>query len=561
MLYWKISKYSISIMKQIVKVLAIAAIAVSAMSCSKARIDNMNKIDGIIYECTPEVLAAVAGKVPVTVEVTYPKGYFDPKATLVVTPVLVYEGGEAAAESFVYQGSKVKDNYKVVSKDGGRVRESFSFDLVDGMEVAHLELRGTAFAGKKTVEIPAVKIADGVNTTYKLVDASGEYSLKADGFKDVITVTTEGQILYDVNSATVKNKELRSDSIKKLQEALKEMKTNERMSVKGTEIVAYASPEGGEKFNAKLSDKRAGTAEKAWSKISKGMDADEVVIKSIGQDWEGFKEAVAASDIEDKDLILRVLSMYSDPAVRESEIRNMSQIFTELKDKVFPDLRRARFITTGEYVNYSDAELLALAEEHLGSLDEVSILHAATLTKDLEGKEILYRYAAEKFGSKVANYDLAVLALNAFKSDAAEKYIAAAGTPDADILNLQGVIAMRKGDIDKAMALFQKSGTKDARTNMGTLDILMGKYEQAARELKDGSSPKNEAIAYLLLGDADKAAATVKCHCASSDYIRAIAAARKGDKEGVDKWLASVSKKSAKLAERAAKDIEFANFR
>lgn len=548
-------------MKSIIKIFTLAAVALSVIGCSKARLENMKNIDGVYYSCTPEVLTAVANKIPVSITVEYPKNYFDPKAMLVVTPALVYEGGEQLAESFVYQGSKVKDNYKVISKDGGTVRESFTFDFVDGMEKSHLELRSAAFRKGDRVEIPAIKIADGVNVTYKLVDADGQFSLKDDGYEDVIRLTKEGQILYDVNSATVKSRELNSKSIKDLQAELKDMQANERVTVTGTQIVAYASPEGGKQYNEKLSDKRADSAEKAWASISKGMDADDVQIQSIGQDWEGFRDAVAASNIRDKDLILRVLSMYSDPAVRESEIRNMSQIFTELKQKVFPELRRARFITTGEYTNYSDEELLKLAESHLESLDEVSILHAATVTKDVAGKEVLYRYAADRFASDKALFNLAALAVNAGDLGAAKNHIAKIKNQDADVTNLQGVIALKEGKTEQATSLFKKAGTPDAKANLGALDILNGNYAQAAEQLKGTGCTKNEALAYLLMGDVDKAAETISCHCATADYIRAIIAARKGDAEGVKANLESVAKKDPKLAEKAAKDVEFVNFR
>ncbi len=542
-------------MKKVLYYLSIAVLAVSVSGCSN--FEKMKNTDGITVDCVPEVLAEVAGKVPVTIAVTYPEYYFNPKATLVVTPVLVYEGGEAAAQPFKYQGSKVKDNNKVIYPFGSKVTESFSFDFVEGMEKSVLELRGVASYKSKTIVIPAIKVADGVNTTCSLAETDGAFGYKADTYEDVIKMTTEGQILYDVNSANVKSKELKSKSIKNLQSALDEMKSNDRVTITGTQIVAYASPEGGASYNAKLSDKRAGSAEQAWEKIAKGMDITETEIRSIGQDWEGFREAVAASNIEDKDLILRVLSMYSDPAVRESEIRNMSQIFTELKAKVFPELRRARFITTGEYQNYSDEELRKLAEEHLNNLDEVSILHVAAITEDAGRKEILYRYVADRFNSQTALYDLAALALSNGKTDVAKSYLGRVDANDADAQNLKGVIAMRDGKYDEALNLFKKSGTEAAKANIATIDILQGNYAEAVK----GAKGLNAAVANLLVGDIDAAQEALTCKCAKADYLRAVIAARKGDAQGVKTNLDSAIKKDPALKARADKDVEFANFR
>lgn len=543
-------------MKKYFNYLCIAVLAAALTSCSS--FEKMKNIDGITVQCNPEVLSEVGGKVPATVTVTYPENYFNPKAILVVTPVLVYEGGQKSAASFTYQGSKVKDNNKVISKDGGKATEKITFDFVEGMEKSVFELHSVAYYKDKRIEIPAIKVADGVNVTCQLAKTDGIFGFKADEYEDVIKMTTEGQILYDVNSANVKSKELKSKSIKDLQAALDEMKTNDRVTIKGTQIVAYASPEGGEKYNSKLSDKRAGSAEQAWEKIAKGMDITETEIMSIGQDWEGFREAVAASNIEDKDLILRVLSMYSDPAVRESEIRNMSQIFTELKAKVFPELRRARFITTGEYQNYSDEELYKLAEEQLNSLDEVSILHVAAITEDAGRKDVLYRYVADRFNSQDALYDLAVLALESGKNDAAKSYLNRVNADDPDAVNLKGVLALRAGKVDEALGLFEKSGTEDAKANISAINILNGNYADAV----NGAKGINAAVANLLAGDLNAASAAVAgCDCAKGDYIRAIIAARKGDSNGVKSNLDAAFKKDPSLKARADKDIEFADFR
>ena len=321
-------------MKKSFKFLAAAAILAAAVSC--ASIEKMAQMaENVKVTCNPGVLEAVNDGIDATVTVNYPADYFNPKAILEVTPVLVYEGGEAKMRPFIYQGEKVKDNYKVVSANGQTVSERIHFDYVPGMEKSHLELRGVARKGDKFVNLPSKKVADGVNTTYMLVKRDGFVTPKADAYQEVISSTAEGQIKYLVNSANVRNTELKGKSVKEFLAALDAAAADERTTVKSTEIVAYASPEGAEKLNNKLSDNRSASASKAWKQVTKGHEAADPTVRSVGEDWEGFQQLVNESDIEDKHLILRVLSMYSDPAVRENEIRNMSQVFTALKGRCF----------------------------------------------------------------------------------------------------------------------------------------------------------------------------------------------------------------------------------
>ena len=359
-------------MRKSIHFLAAAVIGLAAAACASP--EKMAKMaENVTVTCTPPVLEAVAGKIEANVSVTYPKDYFNPKAILEVTPVIVYDGGEAKLPSLYYQGEKVKDNHKVVSSDGQTVNETLTFDYEEGMESCYLELRAIARAKKKFVTLPTRQVAIGCNTTYMLVEEEGETPLKDDGYQEVIAITSEGQILYLVNSSEVRSGQLRSQSIKDFQAALDQIAADERTHLVGTEIVAYASPEGAEDLNNNLSEKRSQSANKVWNQVVNGHEATAPEVKSVGEDWEGFQKLVAESNIQDKDLILRVLSMYSDPAVRESEIRNMSEIFTELKGEVLPELRRARLIVNSEYQNYSNAELLELAEKDVAALDEYNV--------------------------------------------------------------------------------------------------------------------------------------------------------------------------------------------
>ena len=547
-------------MKKSFKSLSAAILGLAAVACSSP--EKMAEMaENVSVQCDPAVLEVVAGKINATVTVTYPADYFHPKAILEVTPVLVYEGGEAKMEPFVYQGEKVVDNYKVVPSDGSTVTEKVSFDYVPGMEKSYLELRSVVKYKNKSAEFPTRKVADGANTTYMLVDKSGSLDYKADNYQEIIKQTAEGQILYTINSSVVRNSQLKSDSIKDFQAALDEIKANERKEIVSTDIVAYASPDGGEKLNTKLSGKRSETAEKAFGKVTKGHEVEAPVnVKSIGQDWEGFKELVAQSDLEDKDLIIRVLSMYSDPAVREKEIKNMSAVYKTLAKEILPELRRARFIANVEFTNYSNEELLDLIEENIDVLDEEALLRAASVAKNNDTKIAVYKKAVEKYSSARAQYNLAVAYLYSDKLADAKAALAKVSEKDADYQNAMGVVALSEGNYAEAAKCFNASGNESAKENLAVLDILNGKYTDAAAKLANSDCCGNKALAYILTGQLDKASAAIKCACPTSSYLKAVIAARQGNADAVKANLEKAGK-DAKLAERAAKDIEFAQYR
>jgi len=546
-------------MKFYLKVMLLGAAVLSLAACSKSRPEQMKMADNVKVVCTPEVLVANGNDIPVQVSVTYPKGYFHPKVIMNVTPVLVYEGGVQEGPTFTYQGEKVKDNYTVIPSDGGNVIEKVNFSYVEGVEKSHLELRSVVLYKKKTIEIPAIKVADGCNVTSRLADLKGAVKFKDDGYQYVIKSVAEGQILYNVNSSAVKSSELRSASINDMKAALKEMQKDERYTIVGTQVIAYASPEGGQKFNAELSDDRAASAKKAWnSSIGKQFNVKNLSIESIGQDWEGFQEAIKASNIQDKDLILRVLSMYSDPAVREKEIRNMSEIFTEINKSVFPALRRARFLTDVEYQNYSDAELEELSKNAVDMLTEEALLKIASNSDDFDTKVRFYNYAYEKYASQKAAYNIA--ALNVCCGKLAEAEIAlvkVSDKNDPDVVNMRGAIEMQKGNYEGAVELFEKAATPEAKQNIGTLAIIKGNYKAAYNALA-GTGNINEGLACILAGEYEKADKVLVGDCPRCAYLRAINAARKGDKAGVESNLNAAG--DAYKA-KAATDIEFAQYR
>ena len=534
-----------------------ALFGLAAAACSSP--EKMAEMaENVTVKCEPAVLEVVAGTIDATVAVTYPEDYFHPKAILEVTPVIVYEGGEVAMEPFYFQGEKVKDNYEVVPSAGTTVTKKVHFAYAPGMENCYLELRGVVSHKSDKVDMPSKKVADGANTTYMLVDRKGALDLKADNYQEVIKQTAEGQILYQINNATVRNSQLKSQSIKDYQAALQEILANERKTIVSTDVVAYASPDGKEDLNAKLSDNRSKSAEKAYGKVVKGKEVSgDVNVTSIAEDWEGFQELVAASDLEDKDLIIRVLSMYSDPAVREKEIKNMSAVYSTLAKEVLPELRRARFIANVEYKNYTNEELLSLIEENIDVLDETAILRAATLVKNNDQKVNLYKKAIEKFNSAAAQYNLAVTYINMNELEKAEAALEACAK-DADYNNAKGVIALRKDNLEEAAKLFALAGNATSVKNAAVIDILKGNYQAAAAKLA-GSTECNGALAQILVGNY-AAAEKMTCQCAKSYYVRAVAAARQGNAEAVKANLEKACK-NEKLAARAAKDVEFAQYR
>lgn len=545
-------------MKKSFKILAAAVAAVAAAaSCSSAK-EMAEKAENVIVTCEPAVLEVVAGVIDADVTVTYPADYFNAKAILEATPVIVYNGGEVKMEPFMFQGTKVEDNYEVVPSEGATITKHVHFEYVEGMENCYLELRGVAKQGKDSVELPSKKAADGAITTYMLVCKKGKADLKADGYQEVIPQTAEGQILYTINSANVRSKELKSESIKNFQAAIDEINANERKTLKGTEVVAYASPDGGEELNTKLSDNRAKSAEKAWAKVTKGHEVSDPAVSSIGQDWEGFQELVAASDIEDKDLIIRVLSMYSDAAVREQEIKNMSAVYTTLAKDVLPELRRARFIANVEYQNYTSEELLKLIDENIDVLDETALLRAATLVSESKDKINLYNKAIEKFESKTAQYNKAVVLVRDGEYGKAEKALEGLAE-DADVLNVKGIIALNNGDLEAAAKAFAASGNDTAKENAAIIDILNGKYAEAAAALA-GKEGFNAALAQVLVGNYTAAEAAIKCECPKGAYLKAVIAARQGNAEAVKSNLEKANE-CKELAKRAENDVEFAQYR
>lgn len=551
-------------MKKIFCFISLAAAVISVSSCASA--DKMAKMaESVTVDCNPSPLAVKAGKIDADLTVNYPAKYFNKKALMEVTPVLVYGDKEVALDPIMYQGEKVQDNYTVVAYDGGTVNKHISFNYQEGMEICSLELRGraTTNGGKKWVTLPTKKVADGVNINETLICSNGYYDFKADAYQAVIVTNPEAQIMYTMNSSEVRTKELRNSSVNALKQTLKDAQADERTTIKDIEVIAYASPDGGEKLNAKLSDNRSKTADKAAAKVMKSgkIKGVSTEVKSVGQDWEGFQECVAKSDVDDKDLIIRVLSMYNDPAVREKEIRNMASVYQELAKDVLPQLRRARLVANVEYKNYTDEELLDLVKTNVGLLDEEALLKVATLCPSADAKVEIYNIAVSKFKSARAAFNIAVIELNDKDNADAKQSLAALDANDADVQNANGVLALRDGKLDAAKVYFNASKTADANRNLAVVDIKEGNYAAAVAKFGDDKTA-NAAVAKLLNGDVNGALAIVNdLDTPVANYVKAICLNRQGKVSEAKAALAKATSACDKLAERAKSDIELANLK
>jgi len=548
--------------KNLFKILSVAFIGLAILSCSNP--SKMAKDAQLVsVQNNPKVLEVIADEITATYTMNFPEGYFHPKAILEVVPVLVYQGGEVAAPAFKLQGEKVTDNYQAVPLAGGKASNTVKFAYKPGMEQSHLELRVAVWNKQKKIEFPsAFKLADGANITYKLVHSAGTTALAPYDYKKILSEKKETQILYEINSSVVRPKELTKEEIKEFKNFLAEVEKDNRREIKSTNIVAYASPDGSIDLNSKLSDKRGETAKKAFDKITeKAPIAAPVNVSTIAEDWEGFQELVAASTIQDKELILRVLSMYSDPMVREREIKNMSKVFKTLADKILPELRRARFIANIDYSNYNDEELAELAKTNIEIMDIEALLYSATLVKDFDTKVNIYSRAGEKFKCDRAYNNLVATYLDNDKLADAKIALSKIGNKTSKYYyNNAGLIALRDNNLKNAMEAFKKSDLPVAKQNSAIIDILEGRYNDAAAKLA-GTGDDNEGIAFILTNQLDKASKAITHDCPHAAYMRAVIAARQGNMIEVAKQLAIVYIGSEALKLRSQKDIEFAKFR
>ena len=544
--------------------LGLIAAAVVLASCNKT-LPSPEQIS-----VNPNPLEKVGGKVNAEITGTFPQKKFARKGVLTVTPVLKYDGKEALGEPVTYVGEKAKENGKTVSyKNGGKYSQSCSFDYVPAMRKSELYLRFEAKVGKKVIEIPDVKIADGVVATSELAEAKDNKTAGTpDKFQRVIQELTEADIKFLIQSAELRSSETKSENVKAFQAAIKDAKEAERKEISKIEVAGYASPDGGMDLNEKLAQNRQKAAANFLKKdLKKNKVANAVESKITAEDWEGFQKAMENSNMQDKDLVLRVLSMYSDPEEREAQIKNLSSVYGTIAEEILPALRRSRLILTTDLIGKSDDEIRELAKKDPAQLSVEELLYAATLTNDKAEKMAIYKKAAEQYNDYRAYNGMGQLYFEEGNIAEARRCYAKAleiQPNDPDVNYNAGVAAMADGDLAKAEEYLGKAaGTKaNLQAALGTLYTQKGDYN-AAKKAYGQSATNNAAVQQILDEDYAAAAKTldaVKEPNATTAYLKAVVGARTNDKAAVYANLKSAIAQDAKLKARAAQDIEFAKF-
>ena len=544
--------------------LGLIAAVVMLASCNK----TLQKPDEITVNPSPLVLKG--GKVDAAITGTFPEKKFAKKGVLTVTPVLKYAGKEALGEPVTYVGEKAKENGKTVNyRNGGKYTQTCSFDYVPEMRVSELYLRFEAKVGKKVIEIPDIKIADGVVTTPELADAKdNKTACTPDKFQRVIQELTEADIKFLIQSAEIRSSEAKNESVKALQAAIKDAKGNEKKEINKIEVSGYASPDGGMDLNEKLAQNRQKAAANFLKKdLKKNKVANDVEANITAEDWEGFQKAMENSNMQDKDLVLRVLSMYSDPEEREAQIKNLSSVYGTIAEEILPALRRSRLILTTDLIGKSDDEIREIAKNDPAQLSVEELLYAATLTNDKAEKKELYAKAANIYNDYRAWNSLGQLFFEEGNIAEARRCYGHAleiQPNDPDVNFNAGVAALADNDLDKAEEFFGKAAGTKANLNaaLGTLYTKKGDY--AAAKKAYGETATNNAAVQQILDEnyaaASQTLANIKEPNATTAYLKAIVGARTNDKAAVIENLKAAVAQDAQLKARAAQDIEFAKF-
>ena len=542
-----------------------AASVLMMSSCSK-----LGALSADNFTVTPNPLETQAGQVPATINGTFPEKYMKKKAVVTVTPELRYADGQVAkGNSATFQGEKVMGNDQTISyKVGGRYTMKTAFNYVPDMQKSEMYLTFDARIGKKQQKVPAVKVANGVIATselYKKTLASESGIIAPDTFQRVNEKKQEANIKFLINQANIRKSELKNNSVKEFVEMLKKINADrEGFNIQNVEIQAYASPEGGVKLNDKLAGKRKNESEKyvkgtlKHNKVNADIDAH-----YTAQDWDGFQKLVAASNLQDKDVILRVLSMYEDPQEREQQIRNMSAGFRELADGILPELRRSRLIINYETIGRSDEQIEQQYKDDAAKLSADELLYLATFDKTPAEQEAIYTKATQIYDKDYRAYNnLAALALAKGDKASAQKYAEKAASLGSDTPEAQanmGLLALVNGNVqDAERAISKSANSENVKAALGALNIAKGNYAQAEQYFGKTNS-NTAALAQLLNKNYAAAAKTldkVQNPNAMTDYLHAVVAARRGNKFAASSYLKEALQKDPSLKQYAENDLE-----
>ena len=534
-------------------------------SCSK-----LGALSADNFTVTPNPLETQAGQVPATINGTFPEKYMKKKAVVTVTPELRYADGQVAkGNSATFQGEKVMGNDQTISyKVGGRYTMKTAFNYVPDMQKSEMYLTFDARIGKKQQKVPAVKVANGVIATselYKKTLASESGIIAPDTFQRVNEKKQEANIKFLINQANIRKSELKNNSVQEFVQMLKKINADrEGFNIQNVEIQAYASPEGGVKFNDQLAGKRQNESEKyvkgalKQTKVNADIDAH-----YTAQDWDGFQKLVAASNLQDKDVILRVLSMYEDPQEREQQIRNMSAGFRELADGILPELRRSRLIINYETIGRSDEQIEQQYKDDAAKLSADELLYLATFDKTPAEQEAIYTKTTQIYDKDYRAYNnLAALALAKGDKAAAQKYAEKAASLGSDTPEAQanmGLLALVNGNVqDAERAISKSANSENVKAALGALNIAKGNYAQAEQDFGKTNS-NTAALAQLLNKNYAAAAKTldkVQNPNAMTDYLHAVVAARRGNKFAASSYLKEALQKDPSLKQYAENDLE-----
>ena len=543
-----------------------AATAMVLTSCS----GKLGELSADNFKVTPNPLEAHSGQVEATINGMFPEKYMNKKAVVVVTPELRYTNGQVAkGKSATFQGEKVIGNDQTISyKLGGNYTMKTAFGYVPDMQKSELYLTFNAAIGKKEVSVPAVKVANGVIATselYRQTVKSAQGCIAPDAFQRITEAKQEANIKFLIQQATLRKNELKNNSVTEFVNLLQRInQEQESLVIDNIEVSAYASPDGGFKLNDKLAAQRQQNTEKYVQQLLKSTKNEAVIdAKYTAQDWEGFQELVRASDIQDKEVILRVLSMYKDPQEREQQIKNMSAGFRELADGILPQLRRARMIINYEVIGRDDEQIEAQLKADPKQLSVEELLYAATLTDNQDAKEEIYKTTTKVYPQDARAYNnVAAIEFAKGNYDVAQQYIAkaqAADTKNSEANANLGLIAIQQGDLKAAENHIAKATNAEGLNEvLGNLHLAQGKYALAEQDF--GKTNSNSAALAQLLNKNYAAALQTLSNVTKADgmteYLKALVYARQGNNSQASVALAAAISKDPSLAKYAANDLE-----
>lgn len=521
------------------------------------------------FTVTPQVLATQGGKVPATVDGNFPAKAFPTKGIVTITPVLKYEGGEALGTPITLQGEKIKGNNKVINKTGGTFSVSSAYNYVPAMDKSELYLRFNTTIGKKTVNVPEIKVADGVIATEALADAtSANPSYAEDKFERIIKEAHEASIMFLIQQAKIRESELKSNDVSSLKKQIAVTAKDSNKKIAGIELSSYASPDGPYKLNESLaSNREKATKNYLQSELKKAKTRGDIDAKFTAEDWDGFQALVSNSNIQDKDLILRVLSMYSDPEKRNQEIKNLSSVYKTLADKILPKLRRSKMLLTVDLIGKTDEQIKDLAQNDPSKLNIEELLYSTTLFNNVSDKENLYKKATELYPNDYRAYNnLGGIALNSGNTSLAKSYLdkAYSLSKTADVNSNLALYSMATGASSATVNSYlgAAAGASGVNEALGIQYIKEGQYAKAVDSFGDLKT-NNAALAQILAKDYSKAKSTlngISNPDAQTNYLTAIVGARTNNKDLVVSGLTSAIKADKTLASKASKDLEFSKY-